>query len=155
SADLPRAGREPFRTDHRIPSAYPHLRRRCRSSLPDPDQTSHVFRDANQPGQFCLTESPPALDAPSVAEHQCKAARSFGRRFQLTLDQALFRTAPPPQVTPQRTQDHSRLPAVLDLREATGSILLQKLLNFFFASPSCHHASLARFRHAAQEGFVG
>jgi hypothetical protein len=29
------------------------------------------------------------------------------------------------------------------------------LLNLLFASPSCHHASVAGFRHATQEGFGG
>ena len=59
------------------------------------------------------------------------------------------------EVSPQRTQNHSRLPAVLHLREPTRSILRQQLFDFFFASPSCHDASVARVRRAVQEGFVG
>jgi hypothetical protein len=120
-----------------------------------PDPTSHAFRDADQPDQFGVTSPQPLSMRRPLPSTGAKPVAASADDSSSTLNQALFRAILPSEVTPQRTQDHSRLPTVLDLREATGSILFQHLLSFFLASSSCHDASVATFRHDAQEGFVG
>jgi hypothetical protein len=74
----------------------------------------------------------------------------FVRRLQL-----LFRALQPPHVSPQRAEDHACLPAVLRLGDAARFIPLQDLLNLFNASSLCHAASVGRFGHPHQDGFVG
>src|SRR5689334_6613095 len=70
SADLLSTDPAPVRTALRNPCACPPLPQRHRSSSPAPGPNTLALQGANQPLQIRLGETPRALDAPAIGQHQ-------------------------------------------------------------------------------------